>query len=284
MGRLAVCQQRYGPDKEKNWWSTHSAVVAGKASMADLVCLPEAADFIGVKKEDVLGLAEPLDGPLFGKFRALAAERRVWLSVGGLHELSETGDSIYNTHIMLSDTGEIVAKYRKLHLFDAYHLRESDSTTAGDELVIARGTPVGDVGLTTCYDLRFPRLYQALANSGAHVILAPSAFLPRTGAAHWETLIRARAIENQVYVAAAAQVGTHGNGRESYGHSMVVGPWGDVLCDIGNVDGAVQMVEIDLKRIEELRAKMPVGAHRRDDVFGSLPAFDGASWKDGSGI
>lgn len=284
MGRLAVAQMRCGADKGKNLEAARAAVLAGKAGMADMVCLPEAADYLGVKKEEVLGLAEPLDGPLVGKLRALAAERDVWLSVGGLHELSPTGDSLYNAHIMLSNTGDLVATYRKLHLFDAYHLRESDTTAAGSELVIARGTPVGDVGLTTCYDLRFPRLYQSLARSGAHVVLAPSAFLPQTGAAHWETLLRARAIENQVYVAAPAQVGAHGGGRESYGHSMVVGPWGDVLWDAGEVEGAVQTVDIDLKRIEGLRAKMPVAAHRRDDLFGSPPTFEGATWSEGGGV
>lgn len=275
MGRLAVAQLCCTPDRERNLAAARAAVTRAKADGAEFVCLPEACDFLGTTREETLALAEPLNGPLMQRYRALAAEHKVWLSLGGLHELAaDSGGRMHNTHALIDSRGGVAATYRKMHLFDAYHLRESDTTAPGNQVVVARDTPVGDVGLTTCYDLRFPRLYATLARAGVHVALVPSAFLPRTGAAHWHVLLRARAVENQIFVAAAAQVGAHGAGRVSYGHSLVVGPWGDVLTDAREEPHAVHTVEIERDRIAALRKSMPVATHERDDIFGKLPNLE----------
>ena len=276
MTRLAVAQLCCTPDFEKNFTAVKNAVTKAREAGAQFVCLPEACDYLGTGP-DTVKYAQPLDGPLMQRYRALAAETGVWISLGGVHELlSDGSNGMANSHVVLNPEGEIAAVYRKMHLFDACKMRESDTTTAGNEIVVVRDTPVGDVGLSTCYDVRFPRLYQALARAGANLVLVPSAFMPKTGEAHWHVLLRARAIENGVYVAAAAQVGVHGGGRKSYGHSLVVGPWGDVLADGGEVHNAVKCVDIDQKRIAEVAEILPVHHHRRDDVFGTLPgAIDG---------
>lgn len=270
MGRLAIVQLCCTPDRERNLAAVRAAVVRAKAEGGELVCFPEACDFLGTSRRETLALAEPLNGPLLQQYRAMAAEHGVWMSLGGVHEAAGDG-RLYNTHVMIDGLGRIQGTYRKMHLFDAYHLRESDTTVAGDKIVVVRGTPVGDVGLTTCYDVRFPRLYATLANADVDVVLVPSAFLPRTGEAHWHVLLRARAIENQIYLAAAAQVGEHGAGRVSYGHSLVVGPWGDVHVDAGVEPYCVHAVDIEVSNISKLREAMPVAQHRRDDVFGLFP-------------
>lgn len=151
-------------------------------------------------------------------------------------------------------------------------MSEADNTAPGQQLAIARDTPVGNVGLSTCYDLRFPALYETLRKAGADVLLVPSAFFPGTGSAHWHTLLRARAIENQCYVAAAAQVGTHEEARRvSYGHALIVEPFGAVLADAGPDKSPVLVsAEIDRERIESVRINMPVIRHRRDDILGPV--------------
>jgi predicted amidohydrolase len=175
--------------------------------------------------------------------------------------------------VVLTTTGAVAAVYRKVHLFDAplVGLRESRLTSPGAEpCVVCDGTPAGRLGLSVCYDLRFPELYAALRRrGGAHTLLVPSAFTVTTGRAHWELLLRARAVETQCYVVAAAQVGRHNGKRESFGRAMIVDPWGTIVaeCEAGAVGVAV--AEIDLALVEGTRAKMPVASHARPDLFGA---------------
>lgn len=173
----------------------------------------------------------------------------------------------------MDNYGCIVGKYRKAHLFDAKvvkeDVRESKSTERGDGMCCVKDTPVGGIGLSICYDLRFPSLYNVMRVCGADVLLVPSAFFVATGKAHWELLLRARAVENQCYVVGAAQVGVHGDGRVSWGHALVVDPWGKVLVDMG-VECGVRTVEIEKGVLESVRAKMDVVEQRRGDLYGEL--------------
>lgn len=276
MGRLAVAQLRSTPNRDSNFEATRTCVDDALKLNAQFLCFPEAFEHLGASSFDTVAMAEPLDGPLMSRYRSLSAESHLWLSLGGFHEIG-VNNRIYNTHVIVSPpNGDIVATYRKMHLFDVHipgkaTLKESDTTIPGDTMYIVRNTPIGDVGLSTCYDLRFPALYQCMGKAGAHVVLVPSAFLQHTGHAHWEVLLRARAIENQVYIAAAAQTGMHSSRRSSYGHSMIVGPWGDIIEDAGTCDRTVIATDVDFEHLTHIRQAMPVFEHRRDDIFGELP-------------
>lgn len=200
----------------------------------------------------------------------------MWLSLGGFHERGHDWESdrrIYNSHIIINDKGDIISVYRKSHLFDVelpekgVSLKESAFTIPGPSLTSPVQTPIGKVGLGICYDLRFPELSAALQRHGAEILTYPSAFTVATGAAHWEVLLRARAIETQCFVLAAAQVGRHHEKRSSYGHALAVDPWGEVLGDCGGEKPGMVLVEIDLEKVRSTRRNMPVRQHRRDAGF-----------------
>ncbi|CAJ1954336.1 unnamed protein product [Cylindrotheca closterium] len=218
--------------------------------------------------------------------RTIAKESSLWISGGGMHiggappDETEGSPRVYNTHLILDEKGQIQALYRKIHLFDVsipgkVELRESKTTAPGTEVVLC-DSPLGRLGLTTCYDMRFPELYMELVKRGAQIMLMPSAFTVPTGMAHWHTLLQARAIESQCYVLAAAQVGKHNGKRESFGHSLAVDPWGTILADAGGakntsaVDDAPPSIvtcEIDLDAIDNIRRRMPIGMHRDNSKF-----------------
>mmetsp|Transcript_986 Transcript_986/g.2565 ORF Transcript_986/g.2565 Transcript_986/m.2565 type:complete len:325 (-) Transcript_986:58-1032(-) len=268
---LAVGQMRSTSSPEDNL--ARCAQLCGDAVSkgAAFLSLPECFEFMGTPGTgDSLRFAQPLDGELFSRYRAVAKEHNLWLSLGGFHEKSADDPSkMYNTHAIVDGTGNLVASYRKLHLFDVDYdggFRESDSTHKGQEALLVTGTPIGNVGVATCYDIRFPELFTALRDAGADVLLAPSAFMPTTGAAHWEVLLRARAIETQCYVAAAAQWGQHNPKRASYGHALIVDPWGEVMADLGAEGDGVAVVQVDKEKMAGIRARMPVSSHRRRDV------------------
>jgi predicted amidohydrolase len=214
---LAIVQLCATNDIEANFRNCarliHEAVVQG----ARFVSLPECFEYIGATPKDALSIAQPLDGPLFSRYRELAVKEQVWLSLAGFHERGPDDAHIYNSQVVVDPRGSIVAVYRKLHLFDVDiqdgRISESETTIPGNEMVLVCDTPVGNVGLTTCYDIRFPELYTCLAASGADVILVPSAFFPSTGEAHWEVLLRARAIENQASGWYISMVGGSGGNR-----------------------------------------------------------------------
>ena len=217
---------------------------------------------------------EALDGPRLEQYRTLARRHGLWLSLGGFHEAGAPGNRVHNTHLVIDAAGSTVAEYRKIHLFDVdvpggATLLESRSTAPGkgEAVVVDAREQLGfTFGLTTCYDVRFPELYVALARRGCDAILVPSAFTIPTGEAHWHLLLRARAVESQSYILAAAQSGAHNEKRRSYGHALAVDPWGTVVGDAGDAAPAMVTVDIDLDKVRSIREKMPIQAHRRRDV------------------
>ncbi|XP_028330115.1 deaminated glutathione amidase [Gouania willdenowi] len=278
-GRLpvaAVCQVTSTPDKAANLSSCAELVEEAVQRGASMVFLPEGFDYIGSTRDQTLSLSESLQGPTLSSYRDMARKLRVWLSLGGFHERGpdwETDRRIYNSHVIINDKGDMVSVYRKSHLFDVelpekgVSLKESSFTVPGPGIVSPVQTPIGKVGLGICYDLRFPDLSAALQRHGAEILTFPSAFTVATGAAHWEVLLRARAIETQCFVVAAAQVGQHHERRASFGHSLAVDPWGEVLGDGGGERPGLLLVEVDLGKVSRTRRSMPVEQHRREPTF-----------------
>ena len=285
-GVAAVIQLTCTSDKAANFDRAKSFITqAAVDHKASVVFLPEAFDFIGESTAQTLQLAESIEGPLISQYRDLSKSLQVSLSLGGFHETSQSKDTeqcsrIKNTHIFIDGkTGDICAKYSKNHLFDieipdkGVRLKESDYVDRGTNIVPPVSTIIGNIGLGICYDLRFSEMSLALArkepqlSSPADILTYPSAFTVPTGSAHWEVLLRARAIENQCYVIAAAQSGVHNKKRSSYGHSMIVDPWGTVIAECPDGEG-VGYAFIDLDYLEKVRKNMPIWAHRRQDLYG----------------
>jgi predicted amidohydrolase len=248
-----------------------AAELTGEAAArgAELVCLPECFAFIGRHERDKLSLVEAVDGdvPNVSAVRQMARQGRIWVAAGGLPE-RVPGDPTraFNTFLLVDPSGETRSVYRKIHLFDVSipgraELVESATTAPGRDVVVA-DTPLARLGLSICYDVRFPELYRQLAiDRGAEVLMVPAAFTAHTGAAHWHTLLRARAIENQCYVIAAGQHGRHNPARESFGHSIIIDPWGSTLAEVESGDG-VAVADIDLVALATVRKQMPCHQHR----------------------
>jgi predicted amidohydrolase len=264
--RAAVVQMCATADVDANLASVERLVGAAVERGAECVLLPEAFAFIGgdAARRAIL---EPLPsgGPILARCVALARRSAVHLVLGGFHERAPDGRA-YNTCIHLGPDGAVRALYRKIHLFDVdladgTRLSESDGTAPGDRAVVTE-TPFGPLGLTICYDVRFPMLYQALVDRGAVALAVPSAFTLSTGKDHWHVLLRARAIESQAYVLAPAQCGAHGRGRVSYGHALIVDPWGCVIAECSDGDG-VAVTDLDIARVRDARARLPSIKHRR---------------------
>jgi predicted amidohydrolase len=234
---------------------------------ATFVCLPE--NFAFMRREgNAFPCAQGLDGEIVESLREIAARHGAWLLGGTFPEsIPDDPSRVYNTSTLIGPTGELVAHYRKIHLFDVNlggtdgHFRESDYFAAGDEIVVAK-TPFGGVGMSVCYDLRFPELYREMATRGADFLLVPSAFTPQTGPDHWEVLLRARAIENQAFVVAPAQCGQHSADRASYGRSVVIDPWGLVVARAGDRPEVI-VCECDLEALQRVRRAIPALENRR---------------------
>ncbi len=240
------------------------------AGGARLIVLPEKWTVLG-SDEDLRAGAETLDGPAISWARAIARELSIDLVAGSIVEKLEGREKLANTSVHVDPHGEVRAVYRKLHMFDvevegrAY--RESAVTEPGEEIVLSATTEGVELGMSICYDLRFPELYRILALRGARVLPLPAAFTLPTTRDHWETLVRARAIENQAFVIAANQVGVHPGGHHSGGRSMIVDPWGAVLAQAPDGEGHV-LAGLDLERQEEIRTQFPALANRRPEVYG----------------
>uniref|UniRef100_A0A3B5LVL0 Deaminated glutathione amidase n=1 Tax=Xiphophorus couchianus TaxID=32473 RepID=A0A3B5LVL0_9TELE len=271
----AVCQVTATPDKEANFSACKQLLEEARQRGACMVFLPEGFDYIGSSREETLSMSEPLGGDIISRYTQLARKLDVWLSLGGFHERGhdwENDRRIYNSHVIINNKGDILSVYRKSHLFDVelpekgVSLKESAFTIPGASLVPPVQTPIGKVGLGVCYDLRFPELSLALQRHGADILTYPSAFTVVTGAAHWEVLLRARAIETQCFVLAAAQVGRHHETRSSYGHALAVDPWGEVVGDCGGEKPGMVLVEVNLDKVNRTRKNMPVQQHRRDSM------------------
>jgi deaminated glutathione amidase len=241
--------------------------VAGKAS-AEMYFAPEMSLLIDRDRQRSSGrIFTESDSNAVEAIIAAAAEASIWVHLGSIPVRREKdGQRLANRTIVIGNDGTVRARYDKMHLFDVAlatgeSWRESSVYDAGDGPVIVE-TPLGSMGLTICYDIRFPDLFSALSKAGVDVIAVPAAFTVPTGQAHWHTLLRARAVEAQVFVIAAAQSGLHEDGRQTYGHSLVVDPWGEVLLDMGEGEG-LAFAELDLARISEVRTQIPVHANRR---------------------
>lgn len=261
---LGLLQLNTRQDPHANLQQAEQRLIQAAAQGAQLVTLPEAFYFIGPEAQR-LSLAEPLDGPLVERLRSWALRERVWLMAGGFPEKGPSPDRSYNTALLIDSSGELKAFYRKIHLFDVAladgtQLRESNSTAAGHEVKVVE-TPWCTLGLSICYDLRFPELYRQQVALGAQLLLVPSAFTLTTGRDHWHVLLRARAIENLCYVAAPAQVGAHGLGRHSFGRSLVVNPWGQVIAEAADRP-EVLVVRLDFEHLQQLRSQLPSLQHR----------------------
>jgi predicted amidohydrolase len=263
----AAVQMTSTADVEKNLAAAESLVERAVLRGATFVALPENFAFLRSEGEPVPE-AQTLDGPWVQRMAALARRKRITLLLGSLPEQVPGDKKVRNTSVLLGPEGNTLASYRKIHLFDIdlpgmEHLKESKAVVPGEELVVAEA-PFGPLGLSICYDLRFPELYRELTRRGARVLAVPSAFTERTGKAHWEVLLRARAIENLAYVIAPAQVGHHGGGRVSHGQALIVDPWGAVLAQVPDGEG-VAVAEIDFQRQDRLRRELPALQHRRLD-------------------
>src|SRR3954471_8410367 len=262
--RAAAVQLNSTDDKERNLATAGRLTRQAAAEGADLVVLPEKFNVLGTHDDYVAG-AETLDGPTIAWAREAASELGIDLVAGSIVERREGRDKLSNTSVHVGPDGELKAVYRKIHMFDVVvggqTYKESASEEAGDELVTSSTGAEVPLGLTVCYDLRFPELFRILAIRGARVITLPAAFTKVTGQAHWEILIRARAIENQAFVVAADQIGLSGDGKESFGGSMIVDPWGEVLARAGDEETFVT-AELDLARQDEVREQLPSLANR----------------------
>ena len=261
----AVIQINAGPDKEVNLENAARLIRRAARNGARLVALPELFNWRGSKRE-IEKNSEPLSGYTFRKMAGLASSLNIFLLCGSILEINPRSKKPFNTSFFLSPQGKLIAKYRKIHLFT---LRVPGKTVIDEQSVYSNGkvvksasTPFGTVGLTICYDLRFPELYRSLTYQGAEIIFVPSAFTFDTGKAHWETLIRARAIENQVYIIAPNQCGTGPSDTPNYGNSMVVDPWGTVIARCKNEEKIIY-AELDITYLKKVRTKLPALSHGR---------------------
>jgi deaminated glutathione amidase len=267
--RIAVVQMNSGGDKEANLRAAEDLIDRAAAERPGLIVLPEYFNFLGLAEEKRAN-AEPVPGQTIDRLRRKALQHRIYLHCGSISETSPETPKLFNTNVILNPEGEIIARYRKIHLYDVeipgqVSALESASIEAGTEVVNVEIEGV-NFGLSICYDLRFPELYRILTLRGAHVLLVPAAFMMFTGKDHWELLLRARAVENQSYVVAAGQVGKHPPAVWCYGRSMIVDPWGTVLATAP--DGpSVITADLDLDRLATIRRELPSVQNRRPSAY-----------------
>lgn len=266
--RAALFQMTSGIDPAANAAAIVEMIARAKGEGADMLFTPEMAGYLDRDRARAAAtLRCQADDGVLAAVRDAAAREGLWVHIGSLPLKDERADGRWaNRSFLIDDTGAIRATYDKIHLFDVdlatgESWRESSVYGPGEQ-VVAADTPWGRLGFSICYDMRFPDLYRALTNAGATILLAPAAFTVPTGQAHWHVLLRARAIEAGCFMIATAQVGDHADGRTTYGHSLVVDPWGDVLLDMGETAG-LALVDLDLSRIDAVRERVPAIANRR---------------------
>ena len=264
----AVVQLTSRGDVAENLQRASSLIAEARRAGAELAVLPENFALLSEDEEQKHAVAEtiPGDGPILTAMRTTARDLGIALVLGGMPERSTDPRRVHNSCVYLDKTGTVQAVYRKIHLFDVAipdgaTYRESKGVMPGEEPVVV-ATPAGPLGLSVCYDVRFPELYRALAKRGARLFTVPAAFTLHTGRDHWHVLLRARAIENLCFVLAAAQYGRHHEKRVTYGHSLIVDPWGQVLCEVGDREGFA-VAELDFRQQDRLRCELPVLDHRR---------------------
>jgi predicted amidohydrolase len=279
MSKVAAVQMTSGHIVEENLIAAGKLLRAAKEAGAQIACLPENFAFIGLRDADKKQIAEvDGEGPVQTFLRDTARALKLWILGGTINIRGGADGRVANASLLIDADGKRVARYDKIHLFDVTipgrneQYRESDTVVPGRKLVIA-DTPVGRLGMSVCYDMRFPELYRDLVSQGAEWLAMPAAFTVPTGRAHWETLLRARAIENLCYVVAPAQSGTHTSGRETYGDSLIVDYWGQVLTRLEKGSGIV-VADIDLAKQAETRARFPALENRQLGLqdLASVPA------------
>ena len=268
MGRIAAIQMNSSHRVEENLTVAGGLLRAAKDAGAELACLPENFSFLGLQNADKLEVAEADGAGRVQSFLgATARDLGLWILAGTVNLRVDSTDRVANASLLFDAQGRRVARYDKIHLFDVAipgrdeQYRESRHVMPGDRIVVV-DTPVGRAGLSVCYDVRFPELYRALVAQGADWLAVPSAFTVPTGHAHWEVLLRARAIENLCYVVAPAQAGTHSSGRETYGDTLIVDYWGQVLARRVR-DAGIVVADLDLDQLAQTRARFPVLQNRR---------------------
>jgi predicted amidohydrolase len=265
--RVALFQSSTGIDPAANARALVAAIAEARAGGADMLFTPEMSGLLDQdRKRAAVHLHDEAGDPLLRDVRAAAAEAGLWLHLGSLALKGGADGRLVNRAFLIDGTGAIRARYDKIHLFDVdlptgESWRESRSYAPGDRAVVAH-LPWGELGFSICYDMRFPDLYRALSNAGATILAVPAAFTVPTGRAHWHILLRARAIEATAFLIAAAQTGQHEDGRATYGHSLVVDPWGEVLLDMGEAPG-IGFADLDMARLAQVRASVPSLANRR---------------------
>jgi nitrilase len=256
-----------GPNVAANLLETERLIGMAAEQGAGLVVLPENFAIMGLDESDKVAIRETESkGQIQDFLSQQAIKHGVWLVGGTIPMVSSNKNKIRASCLLIDDKGKLVARYDKIHLFDVAvvdsdeRYTESNTIEPGNQIVVV-DTPFGKLGLAVCYDLRFPEMFRAMIDAGMEIVAIPSAFTALTGSAHWESLVRARAIENLCFVLAAAQGGYHINGRETYGHSMVVDPWGKVLDELPNGSGVV-CVDMDIQRLKNIRRSFPCLEHR----------------------
>jgi predicted amidohydrolase len=264
--RVGLVQMRSGLDPQANLASVLTAVDEAKRAGADYVLTPEMTNILALRREQLFAniVADEQD-PMLATLREVARKLSIYIHIGSL-AIKASPEKAVNRSFLIDRKGDVAARYDKIHMFDVdlaggESYRESNNYRAG-ELAVVADLPWGRLGMTVCYDLRFPALYRALAEAGASFLAIPSAFTKQTGEAHWHVLLRARAIETGCFVFAAAQGGRHENGRETYGHSLAIDPWGRVLAE-GGIEPEVLIVDIDPAEVAAARAKLPSLRHGR---------------------
>lgn len=259
---VAAVQLTSSSQKKENYQKAAHYIQKAAEGQCRLVVLPEHWDWLG-KPEEKIKIAEKMDGPTLKLIQGLAKKFQIFIAAGSIAEANGNNPP-FNSSVIVHPTGEVGKPYRKIHLFDAQVAKghqESKHTSPGSEVVV-ENIGWATVGFSICYDVRFPELFREMASQGADLFLLPSNFTAVTGAPHWETLVRARAIENQCFVIAADQTGLTGAGWEAHGHSMIVDPWGDILAVAGKEEGFIT-AKLDFGRLREIRAQMPVQSHRK---------------------
>jgi predicted amidohydrolase len=266
--RIAVYQARTGIDPAANAAALAGAVEDAGAGGATMLFTPEMSGLLDRDRQRAAThYRREEDDPVLARVRTAAAQAGIWVALGSLALLAPDGDRLVNRSFLIDGSGTVRARYDKIHLFDVdlptgESWRESASFAAGAQPVVA-DSPLGPLGLSICYDLRFATLYAALSSAGARLLSVPAAFTVPTGEAHWHVLLRARAIESACFLVAAAQCGAHEDGRATYGHSLVVDAWGRILLDMGIESPALGFAELDFAQLDAVRARLPVLAHRR---------------------
>jgi deaminated glutathione amidase len=267
---VAAIQMSSGSDKEKNLRRAADLVTEAARKGARLIALPELFSWQGSSRQ-ISSASENIPGRTSAYMAEFAARFKIFLLCGSILETNPQGPQPFNTSFLIHPSGRIIGMYRKIHLFKARMpngtvLNEKAAYAAGTGIITAP-TPLGMLGFSICYDLRFPELYRALVDRGAVIIAVPSSFTFATGKAHWEVLLRARAIENQVYIVAPNQHGTDPQGTKRYGHSLIIDPWGNILASHGDGNGVIS-AEIDLAFLKQMRKNLPCLPQRRKDLFG----------------